>query len=334
MTVNFADAVAACRLATVKNNSMSKAITANKILAHVDRILNDQRPITADVFLNNYCNNDCPYCAYRRWELDEKARHMKFNDFVQYASRLLELGVLGIILSGGGEPTVSKDFDKIIAWMDEKGIKWGINTNFNRYFEGKPQYLKVSLDAWDRDSYVLKRGVDAYETVRDNIKRFAANKGDTCLGIQLLAKSANDVLRFYDANKDLPVDYISIRPIESTDGRYYKHNHDAPGIINTVNVLAENDDRVILNYKWTMLDERQDTCTAQWSQIAVNEVGEVMYCCHKPYQIVGHLLDKDILEKKALAATDMKMCDVPCRLTAPNYEVARIQGVQQNAEFI
>lgn len=314
---------------------MSKAITGNKILAHLDRVLGDQRPITADVFLNNYCNNDCKYCAYKRWELDDGARSMAFEDFVRYATRLHELGVLGIILSGGGEPTIAKDFDKIIAWMDDNGMKWGINTNFNRYFLGVPEYVKVSLDAWDEESYMAVRGVNAYKTVRENIVRFCKEKADkTKVGIQLIAKSDDAAYKFYEANEDLPVDYITIRPVESTNGLYYKTNGEPHSIISAIKQLAELDDRVIMNYKWDMLKTAQPTCTAQWSQIAINEIGEVIYCCHKPYQTIGHIMDDDILDKKKNADTDMLMCDIPCRLTAPNYEVARIQAVQTDAEFI
>ena len=313
-----------------------KAITGNKILAHMDRVLGEHKPITADVFLNNYCNNNCPYCAYKRWELDDDARYMTFDDFVKYANRLRELGVLGIILSGGGEPSIAKDFDSIIRWMDQHGFAWGINTNFNRYFEGNPEYVKVSLDSWDEESYRKHRGVAAYNVVRENIIRFAEQKQEkTKLGIQLVAKSDDDVYKFYEANADLPVDYMTIRPVESTSGVYYRGDTDTPArIMHAIRQLSGLDERVIMNYKWDMLRIQQDTCTAQWAQIAVNEVGEVMYCCHKPYQIVGHIMDPDILEKKANAVTDISMCDVPCRLTAPNYEVARINAVQTNAEFI
>ena len=316
-----------------------RSITENKMLAHLDRILIDQRPITADIFLDNYCNNNCSYCTYKRWEFDDDARYMSFEDFKKYAERLRELGVLGFIFSGGGEPSISKDFDKIIKWMDKQGYKWGINTNFVRYFEGKPQYIKVSLDAWDKQSYEEKRGIDAYETVCDNIQRFAKKKeASTQLGIQLIAMSTHDVFRFYEANRDLPVDYIVIRPVESTCGRYYSEyraEEERPEyIIEAIREIAEDDERVLLNYKWNMLTTRQSSCTAQWAQIAVNEIGEVMYCCHKPFQIVGHIMDENILEKKHLAHTDMNMCDVPCRLTAPNYLVNTIQKSQMNAEFI
>lgn len=318
-----------------------KSITGDKMLAHIDRVLHDQRPITADIFLNNYCNNNCPYCTYKRWELDSDARYMKFEDFVIYAKKLIDLGVLGFILTGGGEPTISKDFDKIVSWLDSNNIKYGINTNFNRYIMCNPQYLKVSLDAWDDNSYYDRRGVRRYNKVRDNIVKFAKDKSvNTKLGIQLLAKTVDEVYKFYNRNKDLPVDYISIRPMESTGCSYYKNllseQYDMlpANIITAINQIHSLDDRVILNYKWNLLNTVQDTCTAQWAQIAINEIGEVMYCCHKPYQIVGHIMDEDILEKKAVAGTNMMMCDVPCRMTGPNYEVNKIISTKSNVEFI
>ena len=319
----------------------NNAISSGKILNYVDRIYGDQRPITADVFLDNYCNNNCPYCTYKRWHFDESARYMKFEDFVQYAKRLKELGVEGIILTGGGEPTISQDFDEIVSWMDSNGYKYGINTNFNSYVECNPEYLKVSLDAWDRESYAAIRGVDKYDTVRDNIKRFAEyKKYNTRLGIQLLAKRAEDVWKFYDANKDLPVDYMVIRPVESIFGRYYKELNEDDAlshpdiIIRAIENVAKEDDRIVLNFKWHMLDTKFDSCVGQWSQIAINELGEVMYCCHKPYQIVGHIMDEDILEKKRKAETDMKMCDVPCRLTSVNSIVSQVYAEHPNREFI
>ena len=320
---------------------MMSNIAGNKMLNHLDRVLHNRRPITADMFLNNYCNNKCPYCTYRRWEFDNGARYMSFEDFKKYAKRLIELGVKGLILSGGGEPTISRDFDKIVGWLDNQSdLQYGINTNFNVYKQFSPAYLKVSLDAYDEDSYYENRGVCMYNTVRENIKTFVSKKAEkTNVGIQQVAKSVEGVYKFYEANKDLPVDYISIRPMESICSSYYKNLSDSEdtkpeNIITAIKQLASSDSRVVLNYKWNMLDVQQDCCTAQWAQIAVNEVGEVMYCCHKPYQIVGHIMDDDILEKKEKAYTLMNTCDVPCRMTGPNLEVATILNPTRDANFI
>ena len=314
---------------------MEKSITGNKILAHLDRVVGDHKPITADIFLNNFCNDNCPYCTYKRWEFDDAARSMSYEDFVRYGTRLRELGVQGFILSGGGEPTIAKDFQKIVGWLDAEDIKYGINTNFNKFVKCNPQYLKVSLDAWDETSYKQKRGVYAYSQVVQNIVHFSEIKSEhTRLGIQLLAMDMDSVYKFYDANRTLPVDYIVIRPVESTNGKYYSENPHTQSITSAIDEIARTDQRVIKNYKWDLLHQKFGRCIGQWSQIAINELGEVMYCCHKPYQIVGHIMDDDILEKKGNADTDMNMCDVPCRLTGVNHDLQKIYKQPINPEFI
>ena len=304
-------------------------ITNNKLIYYTDRVLGEHKPITADIFLTNYCNNKCPYCTYGRWDLkSDGAKYMKFEDFKTYAEKLVSMGVDGFILTGGGEPTINKDFDKIVNYLETTNLQYGINTNFNVLKYIKPTYLKVSLDAWDNASYQRKRGVPNYDIVRDNITKYASwkrvNSPRTMLGIQLLANSVQEVYNFYDGNKDLDVDYIVIRPIESTNGKYYKEldtkefNYSKNSIVKAILELGAKDKRVQLNYKWNMLDTEFDYCIANWTQIALNENGDVMYCCHKPYQIIGHIMDNDILEKKEKATTNMSMCDIPCRLSGVN----------------
>ena len=128
--------------------------------------------------------------------------------------------------------------------------------------------------------------------------------------------------------------------MESTGGSYYRNllpeyfNTLPTNIIVAIKQLQSLDSRITLNYKWNMLDSQQSSCTAQWAQIAINESGEVMYCCHKPYEIVGHIMDDDILEKKEQAITNMSMCDLPCRMTGPNYEVYRMTQQKNDVEFI
>mgnify|MGYP000441276424 CR=1 FL=1 len=39
---------------------MEKNITGEKMLSHIDRIVGEKKPITADMFLTNYCNTDVP----------------------------------------------------------------------------------------------------------------------------------------------------------------------------------------------------------------------------------------------------------------------------------
>lgn len=316
-----------------------QGIAGDKMLSHLDRVAGDRRPITADIFLTNYCNNRCPYCTYGRWDLDSGAYSMAYADFVRYAERLIDLGVQGFILTGGGEPTICRDFEKITGWMEERGLHYGINTNFNKLVYFKPDYLKVSLDGWDEDSYEKKRGVRRYGVVRENIRQYAAWKRQhspkTSLGIQCVVNDVEDIKKFHEANADLDVDYMVFRPLESTGGIAYC-GLDALKMAAQVyeEVEALKDARATANFKWSLLGEQEKTCTAAWAQIALNEKGDVIYCCHKPYQTVGHILDENILEMKNAAKTDMRMCDIPCRLTAPNKFVAAAEAERKDSFFI
>lgn len=298
------------------------AIDSLKLIRHIERFT-EQTPITADVFLTNFCNNKCPYCTYHRWSLDPGARYMAYEDFVKYSTRLFELGVKGIILTGGGEPTINPDFDQITKWLENNGIRYGINTNFNVFKDFSPTYLKVSLDGYDEQSYKLKRGVHAYSRVIENIKKYRENgkHKDTSFGVQIVVNDLSEIERFYEGVKGLDVDYIVYRPIESTYRCAYTDNDvqtTIPVLTKHIQSIARLDKRVVMNSKWTQLDVFPKQCSANWAQIALDEKGNVIYCCHKPYEIVGHIMDANILEKKRNFHTDMSKCDVPCRLTASN----------------
>ena len=94
------------------------------------------------------------------------------------------------------------------------------------------------------------------------------------------------------------------------------------------------DERLVLNYKFDAVRRHFPACVANSTQIAINERGEVMYCCHKPYEIVGHVMDEDILEKKQEYFTNIAKCDVPCRLTAPNEMMLKMADVPNDWMFI
>lgn len=221
-------------------------------------------------------------------------------------------------------------------------MPYGINTNFNRYCEIRPAYLKVSLDGWDRESYIEARGVDRYEETVDNVRRYMAEKGrlgwSTKVGLQCVARDSESVERFCEACRDIPCDYISIRPVESTLGRHYSgaQDNNVDSIIETAVKMRHEDQRIIVNPKFFQLDTIPSACSANWLQIAVDEVGQVVYCCHKPYEVVGSVFDDGILERLAAWETDMSMCDVPCRLTSSNKLVERVASLREcfDAPFI
>ena len=300
-------------------------ISGDKLIYNMGNIINKQ-PVTADLFLTNFCNNKCTYCTYKRWELSKKERkHITFADFTRNVEILKNLGVKGFILTGGGEPCINPDFDRITAWLEENDIKYGINTNFNVLKFIKPVYLKISLDASCSEEYVKLRGVNKYNTVIDNIHRYIEwkdnNSIDTKLGLQCVGVDPDQIIKFYKSVQNIKCDYIVIRPMESTQSTYYndiEHEKLRLECIKLVENLHEKDKRIVINYKWYETHCKFDRCSANCTQIAVDENSRVIYCCHKPFEVVGDITDFDILQKKEVYKTDITKCDVPCRLTAPN----------------
>jgi MoaA/NifB/PqqE/SkfB family radical SAM enzyme len=271
--------------------------------------------------------------------MNRDGNNISYLDFVKYANRLKEIGVKGIILEGGGEPTICPDFEKMTQYLDCISIPYIILTNFNEYREVKPEVLRVSLDAWSEDTYKAKRGVSRYNKVRDNIIRYAKwrdeHSPDTEIGIQLVTCDTSEILPFYEGNKDLPVDYITIKPYESTNCTFYDGKDDAIAEQNAIiKALSEKDSRIVYNYKWRDLNHRFSECYAHANQIGLRWDGAVMCCCHRPYDVLGNIMDEDILVKNRQTRFDMSKCDVPCRLTGPNTLLENLNRGCKNQNFI
>ncbi len=287
-------------------------IRGNKLQGYATRCQGDKRPITADVFLTNFCNSRCDYCRYAHTTGD----YMRFESFALYADRLLDMGVQGIILTGGGEPTLNPDFEKITGWLERNGVPYGINTNLVKLVKCSPVFLKVSVDAGTSSRYRAIRGVDTFEKVVANIREICAfrreTKSRTNIGVQCVARCQDDVVEFYEAMKGLDVDYIYLRPFEGGKSEVSEEM-----VKSWLGEIA--DPRIVFSFKFQLKDYQSPWCIGNWSVITVDWNGNVPYCCHRPNEIVGHILDRNILERKSAYHVDMSLCERPCRLSGANY---------------
>lgn len=309
-------------------------ITGTKMLKNLDNLAT-RRPITAQIQLCNFCNNACSYCRYVGMPVKE-CKSVSIDEFKQYVGILQGLGVKGFILTGG-EPTISSDFDLITDWLEAKDIPYGINTNFNSVKYIKPRYLKISIDGYDAESYKEVRKVDKYAETIDNVKAYLIwkqkNNVQTTVGIQKIGTDVDECRAFYEAHKGLDVDYISFRPIETVNHSFYTE-HDEKAVVGYLERLREQDKRVKINYKYYEVRTCFDRCYANFLQIAVNQNGEVIYCCDKSDEVVCHITDPDVLRKMAEFKTDMRTCLAPCRMTGPNALVRDMEKVTRDSMFI
>lgn len=296
-------------------------IDANKLSGFIERVEGDHRPITADVFLTDFCNNRCGYCRFSH----KTGKYISAKDFSALLPRLLDLGIKGVILTGGGEPTIDPDFEGICWQLEAARVPYGINTNFNKPVFVAPAFLKISIDEGRRDKYTASRGVDALEKVLDNIRQYIDWKGkngvSTRVGVQCVTRNPEQVLEFYTAVRELAVNYIQFRPVELRTGQL-----DYRAVCDAVDALARKDGRITKSFKYGFANWRPERCFANWSTITVNPDFSVPYCCARPDEIVGTIWDDDILERLRDHAPDMALCETPCRLTGANAYVMQYRN--------
>jgi pyruvate-formate lyase-activating enzyme len=132
---------------------------------------------------NAYCHFKCKYCSYENFSI--KDTENTYNTFVKYYEELERQGKIAEDFSFAitfGEISVNPYKDKYLDFVIKKnGDKCKathITSNCGVYVEKIAYLLQtgglmlVSLDAGTRETFTKIRGVDAYEKVCENIRKY------------------------------------------------------------------------------------------------------------------------------------------------------------------
>ena len=103
--------------------------TGTKLFNHMDRLVDLQKgtvyPIVAHIMPTSICNLNCPYCSIKSRPKEE----LKLEDIKKAITLLKNNGLKAVIISGGGEPTLYKDFNKLVNFLSDLGLEIGLITN-------------------------------------------------------------------------------------------------------------------------------------------------------------------------------------------------------------
>lgn len=130
------------------------------------------------------CNSKCIYCfaAQHPEEFQYKKKNYSVLPIIK---EMLQKNILrrgGSIHFGGGEPTLLPEFEDIIRLLlDYKFYDLRVHTSGIKYSpilergirEGRLKVV-VSVDAGSRETFQKIKQVDAYDIVRENIKKYAS----------------------------------------------------------------------------------------------------------------------------------------------------------------
>mgnify|MGYP000448038868 CR=1 FL=1 len=179
-------------------------------------------PIHVRLKPTNFCTHRCYYCCYRNDELylsermneREKIGREKMQELI---SDLGQMGVKAVTLTGGGEPLCYRYIVETIQGLLDAGIKVAMLTHGGllkgevaELLARRAVWVRISMDAADRQTYAKNRGValEEFDRVCENIRNFADVEGRKCvLGLNLIVAKDNsaDVLDFFRMAKELDI---------------------------------------------------------------------------------------------------------------------------------
>lgn len=293
-----------------------------KILYHPEKITsykNGERPfpITIEVDLTNRCNHRCSFCFYAEHIGVEADKPSLETSLLK--SRLKEakdLGTKAISFTGGGEPTIHKDYVNLVEYAHEIGFDVGTITNGSTITSRNVdtlienlQWIRFSVAGGDSESYKKVQGVDQFELIMKNIelmsKRKSELKSNLNIGIRTLATPENiHTLEGYaEMIKDLNIDYYQIAPDQFSDdkGKFWNSDNTQKVFKNVQNILEPCGIK-LLTTTYMVAQENLDypsTCYAHFFMIAILAEGNVTFCKNARGEddfYIGNINDKSLHE--------------------------------------
>ncbi|HIJ83737.1 MAG: hypothetical protein HW380_3636 [Magnetococcales bacterium] len=133
-----------------------------------------------DLELHGSCNLKCRMCPHVIGRERDFLKKLPWAVFEKIIDDAMAYGVQSVSLHGSGEPTLNRDMPEMVRYIKDKGVACVAFTNglkldealIRRLIEAQIDVLRVSAVGYDRASYHHWMGKDAFDLVRENVRRF------------------------------------------------------------------------------------------------------------------------------------------------------------------
>jgi radical SAM protein with 4Fe4S-binding SPASM domain len=209
----------------ISRHQPSKEVGLDKLLFHPDKIMAIQGwqpeiadstyPISVELSLTNKCNFNCVWCS----DVDLRQREddaLDLDILDRLFKDLADNGTQGIVIEGGGEPTVYKQFNAVLDMIDRYGLSKGLITNGSLPLKAEQlsrfDWIRVSLDSSTPTEHKELKGYDGFERILSNIASYVKNCQLVGIGYVVTNKNLGDIETMVLRLKDMCVKYIQFRP--------------------------------------------------------------------------------------------------------------------------
>ena len=197
------------------------------------KILSNEAPFplaeTMELFISQKCNANCKFC-YRDGQIYSEKSVLTSKQYVNVINEFADLHGQNLDISGGLEPLLSPSIIDVI----DAGLSRNLTVNL--YTNGialdnldvvkrllKINRVRVSLNAYDRESYKEIMGVDQFHTVLRNITSFVEAKKESNsqvkIGISYVVSRENyrQIFKVIKLAQQLQIDLLGLRSLEAVD---------------------------------------------------------------------------------------------------------------------
>ncbi len=199
-----------------------------------DRGLPIFSPISINLDLTSACNFSCPFCVDSK--LINAGRNLTLEEVKKTIHTLHTHGLLSVILIGGGEPTLHKDFGEIVRYIKSKRLQIGIVTNGSRLEKieavvgelREKDWIRISIDAAGEEVFhdlhlpktkvTLKRILEKAKKVKERNPVVSLGYSFVVVweGVEINGKklhpNIDEMTRSVERAKEFSFDYISFKP--------------------------------------------------------------------------------------------------------------------------
>lgn len=208
-----------------------------------------EAPKQVQLILSDLCNQDCSFCAYRMsgytsnqlfigtsersaYGHDNPKRWIPTDRALSLLDEFKEAGALSVQFTGGGEPTVHPDHERIFEKALSLGLRCSLVSNGVRWSYTLPKdilprfdWVRISVDSGDPASYARIRNTPRgnWHRAWENIRMLSANVRKTDsptqigLGFVVTPDSYREIPAFTALAKDAGVHNIRYTALFSTE---------------------------------------------------------------------------------------------------------------------
>lgn len=173
-------------------------------------------PVSVELSFTNRCNFNCIWCS----DKDLRARQkddMNSGTMKALAKDLIKHGTKGVVIEGGGEPTIISNFAQCINVFKSEGLGLGLITNGSQQLSveliNQFDWIRVSLDASCTEEMQKLKRHNGFEEIISNIILYAEQKPIVGIGYVATNQNISQIESLVIRMRESKVDYIQFRPV-------------------------------------------------------------------------------------------------------------------------